>query len=361
MNKEIGSIFPLASPFRPQAEPLVGDDCQNEFLYSLCREALYDIAVNFKGGNKIALIPAYTCQTVIAPFEKAGWSCRFFSIRRDLRIDTADLEELVERVRPSILVVHPYFGMDLDNGEIEALKRISEREVKIVLDLTQCIFSEQRLDFVDFYVGSYRKWFPIPDGGFLKPNKGMVAMAAPREENEEFVTRQADAMYLRGLYFKNGDPHIKAISIRLNKLANSVAEHGVSVHRMSDFSIWLKNQQNEQDIRQRRFANYRYLFGSLNQGNGFSFVCADMKAVTTAPLYFTVYTDERAALQSLLAQHGIYAPVIWPVEDGKVLVSEDVRFIYDHILAIPCDQRYDVEDMRRVVEVMNEFQEKYAV
>ena len=361
MNKEIGSIFPLESPFRPQVEPLVGNDGQNEFLYSLCREALYDIAVSLSEGNKIVLIPAYTCQTVITPFEKAGWSCHFFSIRKDLRIDTVALEELVERVGPSLLVVHPFFGMDLDTGEIETLKRIRGRGVQIVLDLTQCIFSEQHLDFVDYYVGSYRKWFPIPDGGFLKPNNGMTVMAVPRMENEEFVTRQADAMYLRGLYFKNDDPHTKAISIRLNKLADSVAENGISVHRMSGYSIWLKTRQNEEEIRQRRYANYRFLFGSLRQGAGFRFVCTDMKAVTTAPLYFTVYSDYRAALQTLLAKYGIYAPVIWPVGEERVLVNEDVRFIYDHLLAIPCDQRYDEEDMRRVVGVMNEFQEIYAV
>ena len=77
--------------------------------------------------------------------------------------------------------------------------------------------------------------------------------------------------------------------------------------------------------------------------------------MTTAPLYFTLYVEERSVLQRLLAQESIYAPVIWPVENEAVLINEEVRYIYDHILAIPCDQRYDESDMLRAVEIINNY------
>ena len=355
MIKEIGSIFPLDGVYSPEQELSVEKGNQNVILYSLCREALYDIAVLCGTANKKVLIPAYTCQTVISPFIEAGWNCAFYGIRRTLRIDVPYLEGLVDRIEPELVVVHPFFGMDLNMEETAALRRIREKGVMIAVDLTQCIFSRQYLDFVDFYVGSYRKWFPIPDGAFLKVCHGSSRPETPVTDNEEFVTWQSDAMYLRARYFENGDPLIKAVSIRLNKAADKVAENGIHPHRMSAFSSRLKQRQDDRDIQRRRTDNYAFLYNTLKPGSGFGFACEDLVGVTTAPLYFPIFVDDRNALQRVLAEAAVYAPVLWPVEDNAVLINDDVRYIYDHLLAIPCDQRYDEEDIRRVAEVINRF------
>ena len=297
MIKEIGSIFPLDGVYRSEAEPPVGEGDRDVLLYSLCREALYDIAVHWGAADRKVLIPAYTCQTVISPFEAAGWDCVFYNIRKDLRIDIPYLERLVARTEPALLVVHPYFGMDLDEEENAALRMIREKGVGIVVDLTQCIFSVRRPDFADYYVGSYRKWFPVPDGAFLEAGAGSSRFEAPSVENEDFVNMQADAMYLRGRYFENGDQETKAISIRLNKAANKIADNSFVPHRMSAFSSRLKQQQDGNDIQGKRFANYSFLRDSLSPGRWFTFVCADDAEVTTAPLYFPVYVEDRSSLQ----------------------------------------------------------------
>ena len=111
MIREIGSIFPLSETYRSQEKAPAGEP--GEILYSLCREALYDLAVHCACSGKKVLIPAYTCQTVITPFQEAGGICHFYGIRRDLRINTEHLEELVQRVEPALVVVHPY----ADTGE----------------------------------------------------------------------------------------------------------------------------------------------------------------------------------------------------------------------------------------------------
>lgn len=353
MIKEIGSIFPLDGVYSPEQELSAEKGNQDVIFYSLCREALYEIAVLCGTANKKVLIPAYTCQTVISPFIEAGWSCAFYGIQRTLRIDVPSLEGLVDRTDPALVVVHPYFGMDLNKEETAALRRIREKGVMIAVDLTQCIFSRRYLDFVDFYVGSYRKWFPIPDGAFLKVCHGSSRLETPLTENAEFVTWQSDAMYLRARYFESGDQYIKAISIRLNKMADRVAEDDIRPHRMSGFSLRLKQLQDDRDIQKRRIDNYALLYDALKPGSGFEFVCGDMAGVTTAPLYFPIYVDDRKALQRVLAEAAVYAPVLWPVEDDAVLINDDVRYIYDHLLAIPCDQRYDEEDIRRIVEIIN--------
>ena len=354
MKKEIGSIFTLNNHTlldAQQGEDYISSDVNQ---YSLCREALYDIAINQTGSNKKVLIPAYTCQTVITPFEEAGWTCFFYNVNKDLRIDIKDLQDKTGHIKPSLVVAHPYFGMDLNQQEIELFQNIHNKGIRIIIDLTQCIFSSQALDFVDYYVGSYRKWFPIPDGGFLINNTN-TKINQPQCENNVFVTNEIDAMYLRDLYFRSEDQRLKDISIRLSKTADAVAEVNINPHRMSKVSCFLLRQCDEVSNQQNRIANFTYLYSHISENEKLEFVCHDLNNVTTAPLYFTLFVNERNKLQKLLSLNSIYAPVLWPVEDERVLVSEDIKFIYNHLLAIPCDQRYDLDDMQRIVEVINNY------
>ena len=353
MIKEIGSIFPLEDTYCPHSEPVVDGGVSDFVLYSLCREALYDIAVSLNGYDKKVLIPAYTCETVITPFEEAGWTCCYYNINKDLRIDTEYLEDLSNRIEPALVVVHPYYGMSLNDQESDTLRKIHEKGALIVLDLTHCIFAEPKDDFVDYYVGSYRKWFPIPDGAFLKAKDARFHI--PQDENVDFVTKQADAMYLRNQYFQSEVMPLKAISIRLNKLAEGLADHHIKPHRMSSFSQELKQRENVRVIEERRRENFAFLFNHLNQGPDCRFICSDLSDLSASPLYFAIYVENRESLQRVLAENRIYAPVLWPNAHAELLISEDVTYIYQHILAIPCDQRYGKEDMERIVCVINGF------
>lgn len=355
MKKEVGSIFPLSDSVINQAESEQAQQIDDRIYYSLCREALSDIAHAFGETSKTVLIPAYTCQTVITPFEEAGWRCEYYSINRDLRIDTSNLLSLVKKHHPSLVVAHPYFGMDLNDDEVKALTAIKEQEIAVVLDLTQCLFSTKHYPFASFVVASYRKWMSIPDGGYLKNMTDAVRFCQPKTENDEFTDRELAAMYLRGQYFGNGEQRTKTISIRLSKAADHLADSNIVPHKMSQVAYNLMQNENLEVNQQRRFENYSYLYQNIRESDKVTKVCKNLKEVTTAPLYFTVFVKERPALQLPLAQEAIYAPVIWPVEDDRVLINDEVKYIYDHILAIPIDQRYDEKDMQRAVEIINNY------
>ena len=355
MKKEIGSIFPLSDSVLKKAESSEKGFTNDRIYYSLCREALSDIAKALREKKRKVLIPAYTCQTVITPFEEVGWNCIYYSIHKNLRIDISGLLYDVEKNQPSIVVVHPFFGMDLDDEEISTLNIIKEKGIVIVLDLTQCLFSLKQYLFPSFIVASYRKWFPIPDGGYLQNKLKSVDILQPERENEEFVEKEISAMYLRGQYFGNGEQRTKGISILLSKAADHIAEFNISAHRMSKVAYNLLIEEDLENNQKCRFRNYKYLFHNVLESEKVSIVCHDLNEVTTAPLYFTLYVNDRFALQRLLAQDSVYAPVIWPVEDDRVLINDEVKYIYDHVLAIPCDQRYDLEDMQRVVDIINNY------
>ena len=69
--------------------------------------------------------------------------------------------------------------------------------------------------------------------------------------------------------------------------------------------------------------------------------------------FFPIYVQERDQFQEALSREKIYATALWQSSASPEMVSDhDVEYIFNHILAIPCDQRYDRDDMERVVDVI---------
>lgn len=351
--KDIGSIFPL---YDDDLRINIVDKQQagsDTILFSLCREALYVIAESFPKDTRKVLLPAYTCSTVVNPFVQAGWGCSYYSVDKSLRIDVNEIKSIYNKNHYSLILVHPYFGMDLNDEEIHLLEEMHNDGCKVVVDLTQCIFSNKDYGFADYIVGSYRKWYEVPDGGFLKPKIKEESFKTKFPENEDFVSLQADSMYLRGLYFNTNNEVVKNISRRLNKLAVKLGRKTIEPHAMSVFSISLMNMVDKQKCQQRRFENYQFLFHNFLHCDHFQLVCTNLEEVTTSPLYFVIYVKDRLALQASLAAEHIYAPVIWPIPNEDVLINKTIQSIYDNVLAIPVDQRYDLTDMAKIVETIN--------
>lgn len=354
--KDIGSIFPL---YDSDLE-VVPSEMKNELkpdaiLFSLCREALFAIAQSLGSSEKIVLLPAYTCDTVITPFKELGWKCIYYPVDLQLRIDVDTTMDLYNQSRATLIVVHPYYGKDLDAEEIALLETIHEKGCKTVVDQTQCIFSSQRLQCVDYYVGSFRKWCSIPDGGYLESKVRQNLFDGELVENEEFVALQRDAMYLRGLYFRSDVEEIKSISRRLNKMAVNMTDRNIAPHSMSALSVKLLKKEDLQQNQERRLTNYLFLHNHLKNLDGCQIVCENLEDVTSAPLYFMIYVNDRSGLQRRLAECHIYAPVIWPVVYDEVLVNDTIKYIYDNILAIPIDQRYDESDMEKILKIIKEY------
>lgn len=350
--KDIGSIFPLYDSDFAGLETELEVNSGGIVNYSLCRETFAVIARHLKDSNRRVLIPAYTCDTVIIPFKEQGWDCYYYPVDYKLKINANAVSALCSKLDFDLMLVHPYYGMDLGEEEIALLREVRSKGCKLVVDLTQCIFSKQRLDFVDYYVGSYRKWFSVPDGAFLETNVNLSLIGEELHENKRFVSLQTDAMYLRGLYFSTDNEEVKSISRRLNKMANETVVANVQPHKMAMVSCQLLQKEDVEKNQQQRLDNFRFLFEHLKGIDSCKLLCDDMSEVSTAPLYFTFFVSDRSELQAELSAQHIYAPVIWPVVHEEVLVNDVVRSVYDTILAIPIDQRYGQTDMMKVVSII---------
>lgn len=330
--KEIGSIFPLYEK-RHEGDSL-NDVMEGRELVSFCREALYLIAHRESAAGKRVMLPEYTCDTVVAPFRELGYDYTFFPICKDLTIDITKAWEIFSACKPNIIVVHPYFGMDLTKAELEMLEEMHRNGCEVVLDLTQCLFSKMRLPFIKYYVGSIRKWFAIPDGAFLETND---TVDMPSAFNDDIVALQTKAMTLRARYFETGDTDTKMESIRLSHEVEELMTRPINPHLMASSSKDILCGEDAEKEQKIRMENYRCLYEGLKDAKDVELI-ADINRLTTAPLFFPFRVKDVPAMQKKLAQQGIYARLIWEEKD--------------RILTITVDSRYDRKDMERVLKMI---------
>lgn len=343
---DIGSIFEIKDT---QLEGTLLPEITGRQYFSMCREILQQIARKYNESNRVVLIPSYTCGTVIKPFEVEGWNVSYYSIGRDLRINTDSLKQKALAITPAIIVVHPFYGAEFNAEEIAALFEIKKRiDTILVADGTQVALSDKRLDCVDYYVTSIRKWIAIPDGAFVEPNIGIV----PRMINETYLSLQLEAMKQRYEYVMTGEMEIKERSRVLNKEAIKELQGYDAPHAISDFASKSLTNANWVEIEQTRKNNFLCLSKGLSNKKMIQTIY-DETDLTTAPLYFPIYCDDRVLVQNKLAEHRIYAPVLWPMYNETLLIDDDASYIYQHLLAIPVDQRYNADDMQEIIEVLN--------
>ena len=362
MITEVGSVFPVDTLYGDETHEKYTKEEFGSFLnldknvlfLSLGREAFSIIAYNHSANKKV-LLPMYTCQTVVDPFVELGWEFDTYSIDTNLRINIQNLKEKLYVFKPGVAVFHPYYGTFFTQEEIEAIREVKSNGVIIVVDYTQCIYNKEHIDHADYVVGSLRKWFDSPDGGYIYSRCQDISAYGSLSENMSFVIPQIDSMYLRGRYFKTGDQGLKDISIRLNKQAVSVAGKNIEPHALSIFGMNRLLNADVVTFGKIRLSNYAYLYNHLFQTGKVKFVYNDIGEVVSSPLYFPIYCENRGELQKKLAENSVYAPILWERPEFYTCSDESSSYIYDHILVIPIDQRYGIDEMKRVCKIINSF------
>ncbi|MCR5590537.1 MAG: UDP-2,4-diacetamido-2,4,6-trideoxy-beta-L-altropyranose hydrolase [Lachnospiraceae bacterium] len=360
--RETGSFFEITGNDRAYKDNNIFrflEDCSQDVRYYDSGRSAFSAALQSiessapEERSKRCLLPVYTCDTVILPFEEAGWEVFYYHVNRELEPDPEEIDELIRKTGSSLVLFHTYFGMDtLDNmsGYINALR---EKKISVIEDMTQSLFmTGAAVKRSDFVVGSIRKWMEIPDGGF---GIGIISEEGETLEFEggAFVSRRLDAMKEKGDYLLGLDGAVKAHFLRENTGSESDRyDDFMGAYSMSLLSSEMAEGVDAKDIASRRSENARFLDGALSVFKSVRKV-RDLKD-GEVPLYYPVYADDREGLQTLLREHDIYAPVLWPVyENAKKSFDDNARYIYSHLLALPCDQRYDVRTMENMVKLIS--------
>lgn len=366
MRKEIGSFYEINKLEKEEkTENNVYQWLRNcvepKHLNLVCsgREAIeaviLDIQKKRKDSKKICLLPQYTCDTVIIPFQKHGWKIYFYPVNRSLLIGEKEFKDLLEYIKPSVLLMHSYYGIDTLYNVREIIQEWQKKEGLIFIeDFTQSIqLLERREKIADYYVGSLRKWFSIPDGGFFTSD--CIISMKDLKEKIEFVQKKKKAQELKGLYLQGFSGIEKEEILILNRAAEDYLYENDNICRISKYSYEKLLKIDYQEALCQRKQNGQFLYERIK----------DLKEVESlfcveeAPLYFPIYAAKREELQSYLRENNIFVPILWPMpKEVQSVCAGDIKYIFQHLLALPCDQRYGEEDMEMIGRYLLEYEKR---
>lgn len=305
--------------------------------------------------NSVAFVPAFTCHSVLQPFVERGYQIYAYPVNPDLSVDWPALVDMVKEYQPKVIVLHGYFGFNTLNDSANLLDELRHNDIIIIEDQTQTMFSKFQPVKSDFKVGSIRKWVPIPDGAFV-----LGLELEGLKEDTEFSGIMKRALDLKRDYIFRGMGD-KAEIMSLFSCAKKVLASRNKVYAMSAASKKYLEDNNWTRFINARRENYEYLAGQLQDISQLEVIRThlnDDEVPFMLPLYIT---SGRAEFQSFMAQHNVYPTIIWTCPEAFAnTVPVRSAYIYDNILCFYIDQRYNLDDMKRVAEIVKiYFQQLY--
>ena len=175
-----------------------------------------------------------------------------------------------------------------------------------------------------------------------------------KSANSDFIERKKKAQKLKWQYL-NGEAVKKESFLALNYEGESILDAITEIHGMDLESYGILSVYDIELIRFSRMRNANILHQIVKELSQVEeiILCKN----DTVPLYYPVYTNDREGLQAFLRERDIFAPVLWTVPElVQPCINEDVAYIYEHLLAIPCDHRYNETDMKRIGMVLQEYE-----
>lgn len=305
--------------------------------------------------HKVALLPGYTCKTVIEAFLRNDFKIIFYNINLNLEIKQIDFFEKIKKYNPSIILVHSYFGINNLKVNKNIMEYIKSNKIYLLEDLTQRLLSEFESIDADYHLGSLRKWTAIPNGGILCSKYHEI-----KYDNFLYDSRidyiLFNAYKLKNEYMESGDSKLKNSFRKEFLRAKDLFEIFTGdIYSMTDKSKKILYSIDLKELKRKRIKNFKILSKYLNGLKNIQILYKNLKK-DEVPLYFLIYIEDREKLQKYLANNNIYCPTVWPISHYvKNKIDGDVERIYRNLLCIPCDQRYDEEDMIKIVEVIKKF------
>ena len=266
-------------------------------------------------------VPYFLCGSVSDFCQREGCAVEFYHIDRDF---LPRFEKMLSE--GEYLYIVNYYGQ-ITNKQISALKT---RYKNVIFDNVQAFFQPPVPGIDTLY--SCRKYFGVPDGGYLSTD-AILTPPLPKDLSKD---------------------RMKHILGRFEGIASDyygdfkASDHAfteMDARQMSDLTHNLLNAVDYESVRQKRNKNYNTLANALNQQNPLPLTAPD------GPYCYPFYCENGMAVKKKLAEKKIYVATLWPnVLDEDAPLEQDYT---RNILPLPCDQRYNAEDMARIIkEVM---------
>lgn len=315
------------------------------YSYASGRTALYQILMSIKLETFKVWLPDWLCESMIDAVRRSGISYSFYTLGRNLEMD---VDQFVQRNRPvsehDVIVLVNYFGLINVERTIKQLKDYRVDSI-IIEDDVQALFSfmDDEHHLADYRFTSLRKSIACPDGGLvftkrIMPRVSAMNTFAPLKLKASLVKGGAteegdDEEYLRP--FEEGEARIEE---NYNSVMSSEAAQILSAIDL----------QKASDIRKN---NAQYLVKEL-----FNLGVEPLVPIDPAktPLFVPIAVENRDELRRELRRNQIFCPVHWPLRDDMRGLPMG-QYMAEHELSLVVDQRYGLEDMQAIVEIMKNY------
>lgn len=356
-TKPIGSEFDLSLHKLLQKKFYLSlPNAQSHVMLSSGRDALTYITelLDISNNKKIAL-PSYLCPEMLTPFHDKGIEVLFYAVDEHLKVNLADIQRLLkdEPQVAALLVIH-YFGFPQD---ITQIKKLCDRAgIALIEDCAQACFSTYRGKqlgcFGDYSFTSYRKFLPVPDGAML------IFRTVPRKKIRLYKSlRHACFVWLRfaALLIKNLRLRFQFLPNFFLKQSFDFADRFIDYKKpasMSWIGRWLLAKSPIKEITSARRENFSYLLKHLPHN-------AHIKPLFTTlpegvcPLGFPIVVSNRDAIKQKLIANNIFPPIHWNLTEAVDHKQYNKSWKLSlHIITLPIDQRYNIQDMERMLKCL---------
>ena len=327
---------------------------QNKSFFLLGRTALeYIIRDAYaETGMKLVLLPSFCCHSMIEPFMRHRFQIRYY----DVIVGTSGLEVKLpeEPYEDEILLVLRYFGY----SKIRGYDQIAKWNC-VIEDYTHMCFSSKRFREANYRFGSYRKWSGFT--GVAVAEKMNVDFIAPilANSNEKYFDARLQAQILKKNYVETGVGE-KEKFLELYAKAEELVEKDYvdCVASLEEIRLLLIVDQDK--LINRRRCNAEHLINGIKEIPGISLIW-DKLEDEDVPLCVPILLDEqiRDELRRYLISQNIYCPIHWPLSELHEGISQYAVDLYKRELSLICDQRYDIQDIDRMIECIKNFMKEY--
>lgn len=334
MFDEIGSEFWIEQ----EPEQLL---TERDGVYALSGRTAIDLIVqDIQKSRKLKSVymPAWCCDSMLAPFQSRGVEVMLYDIRLD-----GGLQYLIDEKRtPDIFYVNNYFGYEntVSKGIIAHFR---EKGSIILYDRTHSMLMEGDDVQADYSFASIRKWMGVTTGAVVSGIGQTDLKDYPHTAIKEVAMKEK-------FRFLSGDK-----SIVNQNFLNAFGEFGHRLtedyrnYEMDALSYTLYKQADLEQMKSQRRANAGFLHDNLDM------TFLNVLTPNATPLFVPVFfnsKEERDSIRKKLIDNNIYCPIHWP-KNNLVTPAMEVNRIFDTELSLICDQRYRLDEMKKLVKLLN--------
>ena len=329
-RKEIGSEF-WSVPYQEQDNGFFPEEtCW--FLSG--RSALAGIIAEIQSKRKVNTVamPAWCCDSMVKPFVDAGIDVRFYPVY----LENGEFKQALSQAEGcDVVFLLDYFGY-VKAEDVEIPPAIC------IHDLTHSVFSKGKT-FGQYAFGSLRKWAGFLTGGFAFGIK-----AQNLSVNEAYVRCRDAAMrdkrkYMFGMLDSKSylEVFAQAEEMLEESLPAKASQQDIDAAKHLDVDYIIEQRRSNAQVLLDELADVA-IFKELSQSD--------------CPLFvpIVVPNGKRNDLRNYLIRNDVFCPVHWPITQYQKPDSKSL-FLYENTLSLVCDQRYTQEDMKRLIQIYNNF------